>query len=298
MLIRRYFLGGFDMGADKQRGANSARNRRRAAERRRKRMLRRRVLLTVFFVFFMVFVVSMGLFLYSWVKARGENRAFEELVELKTASVAQTASETERTEQTEDGKEGSDRDPLAAFYEKNSDFIGWLSVPGTRINYPVMLTSDDPEYYIDHDFNKNSSKSGVPFMGEGCAPDSDNIIIYGHNMKNGTMFADLIKYRDESFWEENKSIFFETAAGTAEYEIIAAFQEEVHYQNETDVFKYYNYGGTLTEERFNDYIENIKKLSLYDTKKESAYGDQIITLSTCSYHKDNGRFVVVARRIS
>ena len=181
--------------------------------------------------------------------------------------------------------------PLIAY---NADFAGWLTIEGTKIDYPVMLSPDDPDFYLTHDFDKKKSKSGVPYIGKNCDTDSDNTIIYAHNMKNGTMFSGLLKYAEEAFYRKHSVICFDTPKENGNYEIIAVFREKVHYQDETDVFRYYNYCGKLTEAAFQDYITRIKEISLYETGKTAEYGQKLITLSTCSYHTENGRFVVVA----
>lgn len=181
--------------------------------------------------------------------------------------------------------------PLIAY---NADFAGWLTVEGTKIDYPVMISSEDPDFYLTHDFDKKKSKSGVPYIGKNCDMDSDNIIIYAHNMKNGTMFSGLLKYAEEAFYRKHPVVRFDTPEENGDYAIIAVFREKVHYQDETDVFRYYNYCGKLTETAFQDYITRIKEISLYETEKTAEYGQKLITLSTCSYHTENGRFVVVA----
>ena len=183
---------------------------------------------------------------------------------------------------------------FADLLAKNGDFAGWLAIEGTAVNYPVVLSTEDPDFYLEHDFNRQPSKSGTPYIGAGCAADSGNVIIFGHNMKNGTMFADLLKYADEEFLRAHPVIRFDTPYESAEYEIIAVFREKVHYRDETNVFRYYACGGDLSREEFEEYVKKVKELSLYDTGKTAKYGQQLITLSTCSYHTENGRFAVVA----
>ena len=192
----------------------------------------------------------------------------------------------------------------SGFISLNPDFIGWLHIDGTKIDYPVMMKPEDPDYYLHRDFSGKDSKSGTPYIGNGCTPDSDNVIIYGHNMKNVTMFADLLKYADEKFYREHPAIQLDLVHKTSSnsqpiitsetYQIIAVFREQIHYQDEVNVFRYYNYCGELSPRSYNDYIQKIKSISLYDTGHSASYGQQLITLSTCSYHVDNGRFVVVA----
>ena len=183
---------------------------------------------------------------------------------------------------------------FAGLIAENSDFAAWLRIDGTAIDYPVMRSPDEPDFYLHHDFAKQESMSGTPYIGKGCDLGSDNIILYGHNMKNGTMFADLLRFADADFCREHRTVGFDTVEESAEYEILAAFRERVHRQDEVGVFRYYDYTGTLTEAEFNAYVEQIKALSLYDFGTGAAYGDQLLTLSTCAYHTENGRFVIVA----
>lgn len=182
---------------------------------------------------------------------------------------------------------------LRALKEENPDFAGWLSIENTNINYPVMLTEYDKYYYLDKSFSKHESYSGTPFISSGSPGDS-NIIISAHNIGNGTMFSDLPEYRRKEFWKYHKEIRFNTLQSPGTYEIIGAFKEKVHDSTEKDAFRYYNYGGMLNEKEFTEFVKNVKELSLYDTGVSAEYGDELLTLSTCYYHTDNGRFIVVA----
>ena len=204
------------------------------------------------------------------------------------------------TEKEPDSNEGyhmpipANRDRFDALIKRNPDFAGWIRIEGTVIDYPVMFPPKEADFYLHHDFDKNDSKSGVPYIGKNCGQDCDNTIIYAHNMKNGTMFAGLLKYKDESFYKDHPVISFDTVEENGIYDIIAVFREKVHYRDEMDVFRYYDYCGELDENKYNDYINNIKSLSLYETGKTAVHGQKLLTLSTCSYHTENGRFVVVA----
>lgn len=245
----------------------------------------------LFWVFFVLFLIFGSMFALSELRLHRERQQFAALA-AELSPVQETAASAAEI------AEKNRRERLAELYAANQDFVGWLRIDDTQINYPVMLCKEDAEYYLYRDMEGNDSSSGVPFFGSGCDLSSDNIIIYGHNMKNGTMFADLLRYGEEDFWREHQIVSFETLEGRESYEVIAAFREEIHTQEETGVFRYYTYGGALTEEQFQEYMENIRRLSLYATGKEAVYGEQLLTLSTCSYHKENGRFVVVARKCS
>lgn len=183
----------------------------------------------------------------------------------------------------------------AEVYAQNSDLVGWVSIPGTRIDYPVMQTKDNPDFYLKHAFGKSYSSYGVPYLAENCDIGiSDNLVLYGHHMNNGSMFSDLCKYEDEDFYREHKTIRFDTLDGYGEYEVIAAFKT-VAYSEEG--FKYYHFVRAEQEEDFDEFIARCKELALYDTGVTAKYGDQLITLSTCEYSRKNGRMVVVAKRL-
>ena len=197
----------------------------------------------------------------------------------------------------------------AEMYEENHDLIGWLSIKGTLINYPVMQTPADECYYLKRDFYRENNENGCLIMdtdsvvGVGTAddlylhgtPPSTNLVIHGHTMKSGKMFGSLPLYRDKEYGKEHGIICFDSLYEHREYELIAVFYSQVYYQSQ-DVFKYYNFFQADTQEEFNEWYDNIRELSLYDTGVTASFGDEFITLSCCSYHVEDGRFVVIARR--
>ena len=161
---------------------------------------------------------------------------------------------------------------FASLYRENHDFIGWLSIEDTNIDYPVMQTPEEEEYYIHRDF-------------------------YGHNMKTGKMFHDLLKYENESFYKNHKYIQFDTIYGNGIYEVIAAFRTHILTEKE-DGFRYYQFFNAEDESAFNQYVSGCKALTGYTIDTDASYGDSLLTLSTCAYHTDNGRFVVVAKKLT
>lgn len=184
----------------------------------------------------------------------------------------------------------------SAVQEQNSDFVGWISIAGTNINYPVMQTIDAPNYYLKRGFDKSYSDYGVPYMQENCVIGiSDNLVIYGHHMNDGSMFADLCRYEDEDFYREHPTIQFDTLSGYGEYEIVAVFKTVAYSQ---EGFKYYHFVDAEDEAAFDEYIAKCKELALYDTGVDAVYGDRLITLSTCEYSRTNGRMVVVAKLVT
>ncbi len=187
---------------------------------------------------------------------------------------------------------------LAPLFAQNPDLAGWLSIEGTVIDYSVMFTPQDKEYYLKRDFDGNPDRNGSLFVQQGCDPftPGTNIIIHGHNMKSGKMFGELDRYQTESYWREHPVICYDTLYERGEYEIIAVFFSQVYLKSE-DVFKYYQFFQADTQSEFDIFVANIKRLALYDTGVDATFGDTFITLSTCSNHTENGRLVVVARKI-
>lgn len=189
---------------------------------------------------------------------------------------------------------------LKDLYEENNDLAGWLKIDDTIIDYPVMYSKeDDGEYYLYRTFTKDKdpTKQGCLFIDENCSldPRSTNLLIHGHNMKNGTMFHSLLDYADEEFYKEHPIINYSSLWEDGEYEIVSVFRSKI-YNKTDDVFKFYKFYNAKNEKEFNDFIDNIKELELYDTGVDAKYGDELITLATCEYTVENGRFVVVARK--
>ena len=188
---------------------------------------------------------------------------------------------------------------MAELYAKNPDIIGWVTIEDTHIDYPIMYTPDDEEKYIDTNFEGEKDKRGVPFMDKDCKidPESDNLIIYGHNMESGEMFADLFGYEKEEFWKEHPIVKVKTLYEERTYEVIGAFRDHVYYNYE-DVFKFYQFIDYEKQEELDEAINYYIDNTPYDMEVESEMGDRFITLVTCAYHEEDGRYVVVARDIT
>ena len=184
----------------------------------------------------------------------------------------------------------------APIYEQNEDFFGWIEIEETEVNYPVMYTPEDPEFYLHRAFDRSEAYSGVPFLAADCFAGCGNLIVYGHNMKNGTQFATIPKYKDKAFWEAHPTVRFDTLYETGIYDIVAAFYSQAYPDDAMGVFRYYQYTDIREEDAFTEYVRQVKAAALYETGVEPQYGDQLLTLSTCEYHKTDGRFVVVARK--
>ena len=180
-------------------------------------------------------------------------------------------------------------------YEKNPDLAGWLTIPGTRIDYPVMYSPDEPERYLHANFEVSYSFAGLPFIDAACDPESGNRIIYAHNMLDGSMFRTLLKYQQKDFWQRNPVISFNTLYEEQEYEIVAAFYDKVYKKSDTN-FKFYQFYDTSDQSSFDEAMAYYREHALYDTGVTAQCGDLFLTLVTCAYQTENGRFVVVARK--
>ncbi len=188
--------------------------------------------------------------------------------------------------------------PYRDSFLANDDMAAWIQIPDTPVDYPVMWTPEDEEYYLLRGFDKKSDNNGCLILDtDSCLdPLTTNLIIHGHNMKSGAMFGRLTDYEDAAFCEEHRNIILYTKELQRNYEVIAVFRSQV-YKKTDPVFKYYKFFQAQSQEEFDDFYQNIKSLSLYDTGVTAEFGDHFLTLSTCVYHVDRGRFVVVAKEV-
>ena len=206
----------------------------------------------------------------------------------------------------EDSTEATEPPPLPELFDNpyqdsflaNEDMAAWLQIPDTDIDYPVMWTPRDENYYLYRDFEGRDNKNGCLILDTDSSLDplTTNLIIHGHNMRSGAMFGNLTDYEDFSFYEKHKQISLYTEECQRNYEVIAVFRSQV-YKKSDKVFKFYKFFQADTQEEFDDFYNNIKQLSLYDTGVTAEFGDHFLTLSTCVYHVEQGRFVVVAKEV-
>ncbi len=185
----------------------------------------------------------------------------------------------------------------SALYDQNNDMVGWIRIADTHIDYPVMQTKNNANFYLHRGFDKKYSSYGCPYVQENCDVErpSDNCIIYGHHMDNGTMFADLEKFRKVDFWEQHKTFTFDLIHEHREYEILAVFTTVAI--KSSDTFEYFAMVNARDEQEFDKFVGTCKKLSMYDTGVNAKYGDKLVCLSTCEYPHKAGRLVVVGRWI-
>lgn len=232
-----------------------------------------------------VFLVSGGLLVKRYFDDRQSENEFAALESLIVSDAP--AAEGEESNSAK----------FAALRDQNSDFIGWISIEDTKLDFPVMYAPNNKDFYLRHDFNKEYSIYGVPYLDEkttlGANDQSENLIIYGHNMKTGTIFGCLTGYKQAGYYEEHPYIQFDTVYGDGTYQVFAAFSIDVV----ADTSFVYNQYVDMDEATYNEYVDEVIARSDVDTGIRPTYGEQLLTLSTCEYSTDNGRYVVVARRV-
>ena len=241
----------------------------------------------IFIFFIIIFVCGIGYLTYYLYDRNKNNKDNEEIlndIEIDESKITET--KTERMLQLEE------------LQKENEEIIGWLEIEGTNINYPVLQTSDN-DYYLTHNYKKEKASTGSIFLDKDfdLINGSSNYLIYGHRNKSGLMFEDLIKYAEEDFYKEHTKIRFTTNKDDSIYEILSVFYSRVYYKSEQNVFRYYYFVNANNEQEYNDFVNNAKKVSLYDTGVTAKYGDQLLTLSTCEYSQEDGRFAVVCKKI-
>ena len=252
--------------------------------------MKNKIYIAIICAFSIVFSVSSGFLIKHYYDSAKQAEMYDNLIE-----VVETEPE-ESQEPLNYSEEKTFIPEYQELYLQNNDMVGWIKVEDTKINYPIMQSKDNPNFYLKHGFDKSYTDYGCPYVQESCDMElpSDNIIIYGHHMNDGSIFAGLMKYKDKNFWEKHKTVSFDTLTDRQTYEVIAVFKTVV-YTDSPDSFKYYHFVNAKTAEDFTAYVEKCKELSLYDTGVTAEYGDKLLTLSTCEYSRTNGRLVVVAK---
>lgn len=188
------------------------------------------------------------------------------------------------------------RNPFKLLEEKNKNFKAWIKINGTNINYPVMQTKNDEEYYLFKNFENKYSPSGTPFLKANSNLDTNSqIIIFGHNMSDKTMFSDLIKYKNIEFYNKNKIIELYTSKQKLTYEIFSIFK--INLSNKNEHFQFYNVNEFINERVYKDFVNEAIRISLYNTNKNPVFGEQILTLVTCDETSDSHRLIIMASSV-
>lgn len=244
----------------------------------------KKIVLLLLIIIFICCIGYICFYFYNTNKNKKDNTDILNEIEIDTTQV--TEEKTEKMLELEE------------LQKENNEIIGWLEIEDTNINYPVLQTTDN-EFYLTHNYKKEKVTGGSLFLDKDfdLINGSSNYLIYGHRNKQGLMFEDLMKYTKEDFYKEHTKIKFTTNKEDSTYEIMSVFYSRVYYKSEQNVFRYYYFVNANSEQEYNDFVNNSKKVSIYDTGVNASYGDQLLTLSTCEYSQEDGRFVVVAKKL-
>jgi sortase B len=256
----------------------------RNAERKRKAVTGLRLLFAICFLASVAAVAVLCRMEY------GESKKEEELKAIhdRDRETEEAGSETEMAERSW---------PSPSFFTlsgRNKDYLGWLKVYGTGIDLPVVLCEDN-DYYLNHDFDGEESSYGTLFAD--CLTDredSGNLLIYGHHMKNGTMFGSLEKFMDDTFFQENGQVYWEQADGIYPGEVFALLVVP-GYEDEADYLPVRDYQGEVSEEEQQEILETLKSRALQWKEVDFQEEDRILFLMTCDYTRKNGRMLLCVR---
>lgn len=315
--VREYFL--------KYLADTAARNREEESERNlkaNKKLKIQKIFLTILGC--ILIIASVGIFVYNYQSRKNAALSRENMNNLQQMhNAAQESSASEEGQKSDEDGSGSQGDgsddglgisddgsgnvgdnhryssqsdtilpELAEMFRINSQLAGWVNIPGTVVDYPVLKGGDN-DYYLKKGFYNEYNPNGSIFMDYRNSYNDINMIIYGHNTSDGEMFSCLTQYMDENFYKNHREIKFDTLYDHYTYRVIAACLGEVKYIDE-EGFRYYNY--TDDEYELDSFFMDIRNQSLYPVDYEFKNDDRFITLSTCSKVSENGRLYIVAVR--
>lgn len=271
--------------------------------KKHKRKIQTGIVIGVFSVIIIACLVSIFSQVFTEYK---ENESFKNLAEIVTEETTNTDTVTETIRKpnllnvSDCDNDVQDESSMyfTTYYEPhsiselismNSECFGWINISGTNINYPVMHTPSNPQKYLNRNFYGEYSYSGTPFLDARCSADSTNLIIYGHHMNNGTMFADLCNYTDYSYFTEHPTVVLETKDGAFSYSVFSVMRVKSY----DDWYKFLT---TDLDKTYEKWVSYAKTKSLYNTEITPVYGHQILTLSTCYGCNQDYRILVLAVR--
>lgn len=258
------------------------------------------IVIGIFSVIIIACLISIFSRLYAENKETEEFRQLAEIVTEETtdATIEETIKKLHLLKVSDSDNEVQTGQPVyyTTYYQPhsvsdllsiNSECFGWISIAGTNINYPVMHTPSNPQKYLNRNFYGEYSYSGTPFLDARCSADSTNLIIYGHHMNNGTMFADLCNYTDYSYFTEHPTVVLETKDGAFVYSVFSVMKVK----SDDDWYKFLT---TDLDKTYEKWVSYAKIKSLYNTEITPVCGQQILTLSTCYGDNQNDRILVLA----
>jgi len=229
-----------------------------------------RILFLISGILIIVFICGIGYYVYPLIMKSQQKQTIIDIAQGETAKNSDTI----------------DFEGLKAL---NPETVGWVSIDGTPLDYPVVQT-DNNDYYLSHNFEKNPAIEGTVFLDAVCdSKKSRNDILYGHYMRDESMFGVLWQYQDKAFLKEHNLIQYDRPGDPGEWEIFSVYTTEADYDYRQPEF--------ANDNDFMIYMNRVKDRSIYDTGVVLKPTDSVLTLSTCIYTFDNARFVVHARKI-
>ena len=261
-----------------------------------KRRRSRRIRTVVFVVALTVFLVSAYQLLSIYLEYKRGSDEYDSLAQQAEEILA--SAEAEESGSAEAG--GDTAGPWTDFYNamvaQNEDYVGWITIEDTKIDYPIVQFSDN-SYYLNHTFEGQENSSGTLFIDCGITEgmEGKNVIVYGHNMKNGSMFANLTKYRNLDFYKQNPTLEFSTLYKSSTYKVFSVFVLNASKEDDNGYIYNISRKNFLDDDDFNSWADEAYQRSLINTGVDVVNGDNIITLVTCVYDFDDARLVVMAR---
>lgn len=260
----------------------------------------KKVISLIIIILLIAIIVVSSIYLYKELSERKiQNDKYENLIML-FESVSENDENEFRNENKSEAdnlsseeKEGSKSYNFDSIKNINSDVVGWIQIDGTKVNYPIMQNNNDSNYYLYRNIYNGYSSIGSIFAPSICnLKTADNIILYGHHIKDGSMFGSLTKYKNYNYYKEHKYIKLMTdECSFSEYEIMAVIVTNVN------DFKYYGFTKAENSNQYNDYIKQCQNISIFKTGVQANYRDKLVTLVTCEYSQNNGRMIIVAKKI-
>ena len=246
--------------------------------------------------FAVVFLGSSAMLVYYFIDGSAQDAAYNALSQMREDAIKQPATNIPVTDDSPwvtvtDPDTGEGVLILPEFFQLyglNHDLVGWLTIPGTKIDYPVLQKPEGEDYYLRRDYYGKKASAGSIYVAEPCDvfTPSDNVTIYGHMMRNGTMFADLSNYSNQAFFEEHPYILIITPEAKYKAEVFSAYVANTSYNSWDTVFD--------GDEKYMNWLDSIQSRSYFNRDVEFSPESRVVTLSTCTYEFENARFVVHA----
>lgn len=273
-----------------------------APAKKTKKTSKGKIVAIIIAVIILIVAITIGVLV--WMKYAKGKQAVDDAKQLYTpTSSAQTSGVWEQPDEEFDDTTGISKD-FAKLHEQNNDVIGWMTIPDTLLDVPIVQ-GDDNAYYLNKTVEKKNNPFGVPYIDYRATITHDfqssNLTIYGHAANDGSYFAPVKSYKDVEYYKKHPRLTFNTIYGKADYKIIGAFMEDVGMDNAEKMFAYHD-KIDMDEKEFNEYVKNVTSRSYFKTNVDVKNGDKLVTLSTCDTELDSSvgtpyRMVLVARKV-